>query len=90
MGLFIDDQTGIFAVTAADAGLIGILLIVFTIALGWENKRRFLGETLPDQYEAPLLELGAASSDIECVLECTSRCISDQIRCLWPQMLDLD
>jgi divalent metal cation (Fe/Co/Zn/Cd) transporter len=42
---------------AATAFIIGIMLMVFAVALAWENKRLLLGESLPDVDEKPLREL---------------------------------
>ena len=65
IGILLADVTGIHAFDAAGAVFIGILLMTFAIALGWENKRLLLGEALPDDHEAPLEALVIATTGVE-------------------------
>ncbi len=54
VAIFIADVTGVHVFDAAGAVLIGVLLMSFAIAFGWENKRLLLGEALPEGHEEPL------------------------------------
>lgn len=54
VAIFLADITGNPAYDAAGALAIGVLLMVFALRLGWENKRLLLGEALPALDERPL------------------------------------
>jgi len=56
-GIFLTQYTGNPMFDAAAAMLIGILLMVFAVALAWENKRLLLGESLPLTEENELREM---------------------------------
>ena len=47
VGIYLTEVTGNPMYDATAALLIGILLMVFAVALAWENKRLLLGESLP-------------------------------------------
>lgn len=53
-GIFLTQTTGNPMYDAAAAMLIGVLLMVFAVALAWENKRLLLGESLPREDEDEL------------------------------------
>lgn len=57
VGIAITQVTGNPIYDAASALVIGLLLMVFALALAWENKRLILGESLPEDQERRLLEL---------------------------------
>lgn len=65
VGIFLADVTGIHVFDAAGAVLIGLLLMVFALALGWENKRLLLGEALPEAEEEALAAVVTSSSGVE-------------------------
>ena len=65
VGIFLADVTGIHAFDAAGAVLIGLLLMVFALALGWENKRLLLGEALPEIEEQSLEAVVISTSGVE-------------------------
>lgn len=65
VGIFLADVTGIYLFDAVGAVLIGILLMLFALALGWENKRLLLGEALPELEEQSLEEIVTAASGVE-------------------------
>ncbi len=65
VGIFLADVTGIYIFDAAGAALIGLLLMVFALALGWENKRLLIGEALPELEEQSLEAVVTSSSGVE-------------------------
>jgi len=54
VGIVLTQVTGNYVYDAASALLIGILLMVFAVALAWENKRLLLGESLSPEDEREL------------------------------------
>jgi cation diffusion facilitator family transporter len=56
-GIYLTQQTGNPTYDAAAAMLIGVLLMVFAVALAWENKRLLLGESLPVTEENDLRQM---------------------------------
>ncbi|RRJ33485.1 cation diffusion facilitator family transporter [Halocatena pleomorpha] len=56
-GVYLTRVTGNPRYDAAASIGIGILLMGFSLALAWENKRLLLGESLPPEDERPLREL---------------------------------
>lgn len=56
-GIYLTRVTGNPFYDALSAFLIGLMLMVFALALAWENKRLLLGESLPAEDEATLREL---------------------------------
>ncbi|MFB6296668.1 MAG: cation diffusion facilitator family transporter [Halobacteriales archaeon] len=57
LGVFLTRQTGNPLYDAVGAFLIGLLLMGFALALGWENKRLLLGESIPKEDEQELREI---------------------------------
>ena len=57
VGIFLTDITGIHLFYAAAAMVIGVLLMGFSLALAWENKRLLLGESLPASEENSLRKI---------------------------------
>jgi cation diffusion facilitator family transporter len=68
-GIFLAQQTGIEAFDAAAALLIGIMLMVFALALAWENKRLILGESLPKEDEDELRRIVADWDGVDRVVD---------------------
>jgi len=54
VGVTLTRYTGDGIYDAITAGIIGLLLMVFALALAWENKRLLLGESLPRDVERDL------------------------------------
>ncbi|WP_416838413.1 cation diffusion facilitator family transporter [Haloferax sp. DFSO52] len=54
VGIGLTEITGNEVYDAATALLIGILLMVFAVALAWENKRLLIGESVPTREEQEL------------------------------------
>ncbi len=54
VGIFVADVTGVHAFDAAGAVAIGVVLMMFALALARENKKLLLGEALPRRHEEPL------------------------------------
>jgi cation diffusion facilitator family transporter len=54
VGILLTDLTGNHLFDAIAAMLIGVLLMAFSLALAWENKRLLLGESLPASEEDSL------------------------------------
>ena len=57
LGVFLSRTTGNPVYDATTSLLIGLLLMVFALALAWENKRLLIGESLPSEDERPLRDL---------------------------------
>jgi len=67
VGIVLTQITGNPVYDAASALLIGVLLMVFAVALAWENKRLLLGESLSPEDERELravVEESAAVSEV--------------------------
>ena len=64
VGITLSRYTGNPTYDAAAAFLIGILLMVFAVALAWENKRLLLGESLPMKDERRLREIVEEWDDV--------------------------
>ncbi|ELZ11555.1 cation diffusion facilitator family transporter [Halovivax asiaticus JCM 14624] len=62
-GVYLSRATGNGVYDAASALLIGLLLMVFAVALAWENKRLLLGESLSPDAERELREI-VANADV--------------------------
>lgn len=69
VAIFLADVTGYHIIDAAGAIFIGVLLMVFAVALGWENKRLLLGEALPELEEESLEAVVTASAGVEELLD---------------------
>ncbi|ADQ68484.1 cation diffusion facilitator family transporter [Halogeometricum borinquense DSM 11551] len=54
VGVILSEITGNAVYDAIGAVCIGVLLMSFSVALAWENKRLLLGESLPEQVEKSL------------------------------------
>ncbi|MFW6384710.1 MAG: cation diffusion facilitator family transporter [Halodesulfurarchaeum sp.] len=54
IGITLTEVTGNHVYDAFAAVLIGLLLMGFSVALAWENKRLLIGESLPDDEERSL------------------------------------
>ncbi|GAB7094622.1 cation diffusion facilitator family transporter [Halolamina litorea] len=54
IGVVLTRYTGDGIYDAISAGVIGLLLMGFALALAWENKRLLLGESLPEDVEREL------------------------------------
>ncbi|MFB6195380.1 MAG: cation diffusion facilitator family transporter [Haloplanus sp.] len=68
-GIFLTQQTGIEAFDSAAALLIGVMLMVFAVALAWENKRLILGESLPEEDESTLREIVADWEGVDRIVD---------------------
>ncbi|MFB6269276.1 MAG: cation diffusion facilitator family transporter [Halobacterium sp.] len=69
VGVFLTEQTGDHVYDAAAALLIGILLMLFAVALAWENKRLLLGESLPEEAEDELRRVVEEWADVESIVD---------------------
>ncbi|MES3516730.1 MAG: cation diffusion facilitator family transporter [Natronomonas sp.] len=65
VAIFVSDVTGIHVFDAGGAVLIGLLLMIFALALGRENKRLLLGEALPEAEEETLEAVVVSASGVE-------------------------
>lgn len=63
-GILLTQYTGNPFYDAMSALLIGVLLMVFAVALAWENKRLLLGESLPAVDERELRDVVASSTGV--------------------------
>ncbi|MDH5018696.1 cation diffusion facilitator family transporter [Halobacterium rubrum] len=63
-GILLTQYTGNPFYDAMSALLIGVLLMVFAVALAWENKRLLLGESLPAVDERELRAVVASSTGV--------------------------
>lgn len=64
-GIFLADVTGVAAFDAAAAVLLGLLLMAFALALGWENKRLLLGEALSSRHETSIEDVVTNADGVE-------------------------
>ncbi len=65
VGVFLTQMTGNYVFDAAAAFIIGILLMVFAVALAWENQRLLLGESLPKDEEDYLRDVVLGWDEVE-------------------------
>jgi cation diffusion facilitator family transporter len=65
VGIYLTEQTGNTMYDGIAALLIGLLLMVFAIALAWQNKRLLLGESLPADEEQRLHAIVTDAEGVE-------------------------
>jgi cation diffusion facilitator family transporter len=64
VGVVLSRVTGNAIYDALTAGVIGLLLMGFALALAWENKRLLLGESVPPEVETRLRAVVAERADV--------------------------
>lgn len=69
VAIFLSQVTNNPVYDAAGAVVIGLLLMLFAIALGWENKKLLLGEALPPRQINRLRRLVAESAGVRNVVD---------------------
>jgi cation diffusion facilitator family transporter len=67
-GIYLTRVTGNPLYDAVSAFIIGIMLMGFSIALAWENKRLLLGESLPDDDEQVLRRIIEDHEDVTSIV----------------------
>ena len=58
-----------FLLTTSPAMLIGIMLMVFAVALAWENKRLLLGESVPEGSKGKLRTVVETADGVDQVVD---------------------
>jgi len=68
-GILATQMTGNPVYDAASAFLIGIMLMGFAVALGWENKRLIMGESVPRAEEARLKQVVRDQTGVDDIVD---------------------